>query len=95
MRYADDLNIYYVKSRRVGKRVLKSVGNYLTSRMKLKVNESKSGVNLPWKSVFLGFSFTAKLKRKISEKPIKRLKIKVRETTFKIGRASCRERVYI
>jgi RNA-directed DNA polymerase len=82
VRYADDLNIY-VKSRRAGKRVLKSVGNYLISRMKLKVNESKSGVNLPWKSVFLGFSFTAKLKRKISEKAIKRLKIKVRETTFR------------
>jgi len=82
VRYADDLNIY-IGSRRAGKRVLKSVGNYLSSRMKLKVNEAKSGVDLPWKCQFLGFSFTAKLKRRISEKSIKRFKAKVREATFR------------
>ena len=82
VRYADDLNIY-VRSRRAGKRVLKSVGKYLSSRMKLKVNDSKSGVDLPWRCEFLGFSFTAKLKRRISEKSIKRFKAKVREATFR------------
>lgn len=82
VRYADDLNIY-VKSRRAGRRVLKSVGNYLSIRMKLKVNESKSGVDLPWRCQFLGFSFTSKQKRRISEKAIKRLKAKVRETTYR------------
>jgi RNA-directed DNA polymerase len=51
--------------------------------MKLKVNESKSGVDLPWKCQFLGFSFTSKHKRRISEKSIKRLKAKVREMTFR------------
>jgi RNA-directed DNA polymerase len=82
VRYADDLNIY-VKSRRAGKRVLKSVGNYLSSRMKLKINEAKSGVDLPWRCEFLGFSFTSKLKRRISEKSIKRFRAKVREATFR------------
>jgi len=82
VRYADDLNIY-VRRRRAGKRVLKSVGNYLSSRMKLRVNEAKSGVDLPWRCEFLGFSFIAKLKRRISEKSIKRFKAKVREATFR------------
>lgn len=82
VRYADDLNIY-VRSRRAGKRVLKSVSNYLSSRMKLKVNEAKSGVNLPWRCEFLGFSFTARLKRRIGPKSIKRFKARVREMTFR------------
>ena len=47
VRYADDLNIY-VKSKRAGRRVLKSVSNYLSRRMKLKINEAKSLVRLPW-----------------------------------------------
>jgi hypothetical protein len=38
-----------------------------------------AGVDLPWKCQFLGFSFTSKHKRRISEKSIKRLKAKVRE----------------
>jgi len=82
VRYADDLNIY-VRSRRAGKRVLKSVSNYLSSRMKLKVNEAKSGVDLPWRCEFLGFSFTARLKRRIGPKSIKRFKARVREMTFR------------
>jgi len=82
VRYADDLNIY-VKSRRAGTRVLKSVSNYLSRRMKLKVNEAKSAVGLPWKREFLGFSFSTRLNRRISEKSIKRFKAKVRETTFR------------
>ena len=61
----------------------RSVSNYLSSRMKLRVNETKSGVDLPWKCEFLGFSFTAKLKRRIGPKSIKRFKAKVREMTFR------------
>ena len=80
VRYADDLNIY-VKSRRAGKRVLKSISNYLSNRMKLNVNEAKSGVVLPWRCEFLGFSFTSRLKRRIGPGSIKRFKAKVREMT--------------
>ena len=81
VRYADDLNIY-VASRRAGRRVLKSIGNYLSSRMKLRVNEAKSGVDLPWRCEFLGFSFSARLNRRISEKSIKRFKAKIRQMTY-------------
>lgn len=82
MRYADDLNIY-VRSKRAGNRVLKSVSRYLSRRMKLKVNEAKSAVGLPWERTFLGFSFSVRLNRKISEKSIKRFKAKVRQITYR------------
>ena len=46
-------------------------------------SETKSSVDLPWKCEFLGFSFTAKLKRRIGPKSIKKFKAKVREMTFR------------
>ena len=82
MRYADDMNIF-VKSRRAGTRVLKSISNYLSRRMKLSVNEAKSAVGLPWEREFLGFSFSTRLNRRISGKSIKRFKAKVRELTYR------------
>ena len=83
VRYADDLNIY-VRSERAGKRVLKSVSNYLSRRMKLRVNESKSAVGLSWERQFLGFSFSTRLNRHISVKSIKRFKAKVRQITGQV-----------
>ena len=58
VRYADDCNIY-VRSRRAGERVMQSVTRFLTGRLKLKVNESKSAVAQPAERTFLGFSFTS------------------------------------
>ncbi|MCP3962506.1 MAG: hypothetical protein GY719_32085, partial [bacterium] len=55
-RYADDLLII-VRSVRAGNRVKASVTRYLTSRLKLKVNESKSRVCGLNEVVFLGFTF--------------------------------------
>ena len=57
-RYADDSNIY-VRSRRAGERVMKSLTRFITTKLKLKVNESKSAVAGPWERKFLGFSFTS------------------------------------
>ena len=56
VRYADDCNIY-VKSKRAGQRVYASIKTYLETKLKLKVNESKSAVASPIKRKFLGFSF--------------------------------------
>ena len=56
-RYADDSNIY-VRSRRAGERVMESLKRFLTTKLKLKVNEQKSAVARPWERKFLGFSFT-------------------------------------
>jgi RNA-directed DNA polymerase len=81
-RYADDCNIY-VRSRRAGERVMHSVTRFLTTRLKLKVNERKSAVARPWERKFLGFSFTAGKapKRRIAPKALLRFKEQVRELT--------------
>ncbi len=81
-RYADDCNIY-VRSRRAGERVMKSLTGFLTTKLKLKVNESKSAVAEPWERKFLGFSFTSheSPKRRIAPKAVQRFKERVRELT--------------
>ena len=81
-RYADDCNIY-VRSRRAGERVMKSVTRFITTTLKLKVNEQKSAVARPWERKFLGFSFTNALtpKRRIAPKAVVRFKKRVRELT--------------
>jgi RNA-directed DNA polymerase len=81
-RYADDSNIY-VRSRRAGERVMASVTRFITTKLKLKVNEQKSAVARPWERKFLGFSFTGNRepKRRIAPKAVLRFKEKVRELT--------------
>jgi RNA-directed DNA polymerase len=81
-RYADDSNIY-VRSRRAGERVMKSVTRFIHTKLKLQVNQSKSAVAEPWERKFLGFSFTssASPKRRIAPKAVKRFKERVRELT--------------
>ncbi|MCK4304511.1 MAG: group II intron reverse transcriptase/maturase [Candidatus Eisenbacteria sp.] len=82
VRYADDGNTY-VRSRRAGERVKASVTRYLERRLKLKVNEAKSGVDRPWNRKFLGFTFTRGRapRRKVSAKSLLAFKAKVRELT--------------
>lgn len=79
-RYADDCNIY-VRSRRAGERVMHGITRYLTTKLKLKVNEQKSAVARPWERKFLGFSFTnGKVpKRRIASKALIRFKERVRD----------------
>src|SRR6516225_1292776 len=81
-RYADDCNVY-VRSRRAGKRMMKSLVRFIATRLKLKVNEQKSALARPWERKFLGFSFTANRepKRRIAPKAVLRFKEKVRELT--------------
>jgi RNA-directed DNA polymerase len=83
VRYADDCNIY-VRSKRAGSRVLKSVSRCLSSKLKLSVNEAKSAVDRPWKRQFLGFTFSSRMNRRISIKSIKRFKDRVREITGRV-----------
>jgi RNA-directed DNA polymerase len=81
-RYADDSNIY-VRSRRAGERVMKSLTRFISAKLKLQVNQSKSAVAEPWERKFLGFSFTRSEspKRRIAPKAVKRFKERVRELT--------------
>ncbi len=51
-RYADDSNIY-VRSRRAGERVMGSTTRFITTKLRLRVNEQKSAVARPWARKFL------------------------------------------
>ena len=62
VRYADDI-VVFVRSRKAGERVLKSVTRFLQHRMKLEVNNAKSSVELPWNVKFLGFRITQMMGR--------------------------------
>src|SRR6266404_2921711 len=82
VRYADDSNIY-VRSERAGQRVMKSITKFITQKLKLKVNETKSAVAKPQERKLLGFSFTdgPEVKRTIAPKALARFKRRVREIT--------------
>lgn len=83
-RYADDTNVY-VRSKRAGERVMKSLIHFLESKLLLKVNRDKSAVDRPWKRKFLGYSMTNHLKPKLKPAPesVKRAKDKIREITHR------------
>lgn len=79
-RYADDNNVY-VKSKRAGIRVMKSMTNLIENKLKLKVNKNKSAVDLVSRRKFLGFSFyfsKGVAEIRIHEKSIRRFKDKVK-----------------
>lgn len=95
VRYADDCNIY-VRSQRAGQRVMESISRYIRERLSLKVNESKSAVDRPWKRKFLGFSFYWKkgvIGMRIHPKSVSRFKEKVRKLTNKNWGTSMEERL--
>lgn len=80
-RYADDCAIL-VKSQRAGERVMTSIRHFLQTKLKLKVNDTKSAVDRPSKRKFLGFTLSARDGRiKVSEKSLSSLKDKVRTIT--------------
>ncbi len=73
----------YVRSERAGKRVMESITQFITQKLKLKVNEAKSAVARPQERKFLGFSFIAgpEVKRVIAPKALDRFKQRIREIT--------------
>src|SRR5262245_50692370 len=62
---------------------MESITQFITQKLKLKVNEAKSAVARPQERKFLGFSFTAgpEVKRVIAPKALDRFKRRVREIT--------------
>jgi len=82
-RYADDCNIY-VKSRKAGERVMASIKDLLENKLKLKINQNKSAVDLVTRRKFLGLSFyirKGQCRIRIHEKSYKRFKDRIRELT--------------
>jgi group II intron reverse transcriptase/maturase len=83
VRYADDCHIY-VKSPRAAERVMESCVKYLEKKLKLKVNRKKSATGSPTKLKFLGFSLyhcKTKVGIRVHEKPLERLKVRLKEMT--------------
>jgi RNA-directed DNA polymerase len=83
VRYADDCNIY-VQTRRAGERVMKSIGQYLEQKLKLKVNRQKSKVDRATKVQLLGFSFQkykGEVRIRVASKSVGRYREKIRALT--------------
>ena len=79
VRYADDF-VILVKSQRAGERVMESVRKYLTSQLKLTVNEDKSQVAKSDQISFLGFVFKG-TKILWSDKAYKEFRCRVKKYT--------------
>lgn len=80
VRYADDVKIFVVSKRRA-EEVKASITRYITEKLKLKINESKSCVCKGYELNFLGYSILSKGALGLSKQSEQRLKDKVRELT--------------
>jgi RNA-directed DNA polymerase len=87
VRYADDCNVY-VRSRRAGERVMELLRR-LYARLRLRVNEAKSAVDLATKRKILGYSFWVAagptVKRRVAGKALATMKEQVRFITKRNG----------
>lgn len=87
VRYADDCNVY-VKSRRAGERVM-GLLRQLYAKLRLRVNESKSAVDLATNRKLLGYSFWVApgrtVKRRVAKKALATMKERVRLITRRSG----------
>jgi len=86
-RYADDCNVY-VRSKRAGERVMGALRRLFT-KLRLRINESKSAVARPQDRKFLGYSFWyakgSEVKRRIASKALVAMKDRVRDITQRSG----------
>ena len=79
-RFADDANIY-VRTQRAGERVLKSIKEFLMGRLKLKVNETKSGCAPVDERQFLGYRLLLDGKLVVAKHSEERVRDKIRILT--------------
>ena len=82
VRYADDCNIY-IRSERAGERVKESITRFLERKLRLKVNQEKSGVARPYERTFLGFRIRGRDEVRLSIAPesLQRAKATIRRIT--------------
>lgn len=83
-RYADDCNIY-LKSKRAAERTYESIVKFIETRLKLKVNRTKSAVDIVYRIKFLGYSYYVSSKETVSLRlgpgVAKRQRDKIKEIT--------------
>lgn len=92
VRYADDLLIL-VRSPRAGERVMASVTRYLTTALRLRVNEHKSRVATTNETVFLGFTFRG-TKLRWSERAYQDFRHRIRRLTGRSWGVSMAHRLH-
>lgn len=95
VRYADDCSIY-VKSEKSAQRVMETVTDYIETKLKLKVNRTKSKVSRPTESTLLGFSFfrsKAGWEIRVAPKSLIRIKKKMKEQTQRKDPAAVKEKI--
>lgn len=87
VRYADDCNVY-VQSKAAGERVMGSLERFLSKRLRLKINRTKSAVARPEERTFLGYTisrYDGKPQLEVAAKSVQRLKAKLKPL-FRQGR---------
>ena len=100
VRYADDFSIYCT-SRTQAIVTMKAISKFLKTKLKLTINEEKSGVRKPVQFVILGFGFVPTYKKGdkgkyqlvVSEKAWKRLKQNLKTITRKTTPMTFDERI--
>jgi group II intron reverse transcriptase/maturase len=80
VRYADDLLIF-VSSQKSAERVYKGVSEFIRNRMRLKVNEGKSGIRRLNEVNFLGHGFMGKGRLRLSKTSETKFKEKLKKVT--------------
>ncbi len=95
VRYADDCSIY-VRSEKSAQRVMETITDYIESKLKLKVNRTKSKVSRPNESTLLGFSFYRSKTGwdiRIAPKSFVRIKQKMKERTKRNDPTPLKEKI--
>jgi RNA-directed DNA polymerase len=92
--WATHRNIY-VRSARAGARVKASITHFLATRLSLKVNETKSAVDRPWRRDFLSFSMlTGKAMRlRVAKAARDRVERNIRQRTKRSRSESLTKRI--
>lgn len=80
VRYADDCNIY-VRSQAAGDRVMESIGTFIETSLKLRINTLKSKVCRCDQTKFLGYTISQEGELLIAQQSIERLRDKIRIIT--------------
>jgi hypothetical protein len=71
----------YVRSQAAGERVMKSVSQFLTKKLKLRVNQDKSAVAPVYERKFLGFRLLTQGVLTIAPKSLERVRERIRQLT--------------
>lgn len=100
VRYADDCSIY-LKSKRAAWRVKRSITRFIETKLKLKVNQKKTGIRRPVSFKLLGYAFVSTFKRgewgkynlRVNPARFDHLKDRIRQITRKTSPMTFDERI--